>query len=91
LIGHFLVPNDLNEDLYELLHIYNRLNGVMEIHSKTKMRKDILQRLHSIVSKLGLCFGGEPQVVRKNEVRRMETAHIRFLQGEVKKRLHNEK
>jgi hypothetical protein len=43
------------------------------------MNRDILLRLHNIVSKSPLHFGGETWILRKEDKRRLEASHMRFL------------
>jgi hypothetical protein len=43
------------------------------------MNRDILLRLHNIVSKSALQFGSKTWILRKEDKRRLEVSHMRFL------------
>jgi hypothetical protein len=73
------ISDKINADLETRLCKYNNLNGVIKRHFRNKINRDILLRLHNIVSKSTLHFGSETWILRKEDKRRLETSHMRFL------------
>jgi hypothetical protein len=69
----------INAGLETRIRKYNNLNGVIKRHFRNKINTDILLRLHNIVTKSALHFGSETWILRKEDKRRLEASHMRFL------------
>jgi len=71
--------SEYKSDLEDKLQTYNKINGAIQRHFGKQMNKETKLRIHNIIAKAALKFGGEAWILKKREEQLLEAVQMKFL------------